>query len=68
MKNKSHALLLSAVGSAVILSGCQPILGGIFGGIGARHRAQAQELMLQEQFENLQQFEDLLEEPPEEEE
>ena len=62
MKNKSRALLLSAVGSVVILSGCQPILGGIFGGIGARHRAQAQELMLQEQFE------DLLEEPPEEKE
>lgn len=62
MKNKSRALLLSAVGSVVILSGCQPILGGIFGGIGARHRAQAQELMLQEQFE------DLLEEAPEVEE
>ena len=62
MKNKPRALLLSAVGSAVILSGCQPILGGIFGGIGARHRAQAQELMLQEQFK------DLLEEPPKEEE
>ena len=62
MKNKSRALLLSAVGSVVILSGCQPILGGIFGGIGARHRAQAQELMLQEQFEELGEF------PPEVEE
>lgn len=62
MKNKSRALLLSAVGSAVILSGCQPILGGIFGGIGARHRAQAQELMLQEHLEELGEF------PPEVEE
>ena len=65
MKNKPRALLLSAAGSAIILCGCQPILGGIFG---LRGRAAAQDRMLQKQFEDLQQFEDLLEEPPKEEE